>query len=72
VELGLITGAVGALGGARGLLAVKYLDATLREALPTSLQSWPGIFARVLARVRGPRAPRRPRWYDSDAAHRGF
>jgi len=40
---------------------------------PIAVWSWPGIIARVLAKwARGPRAQRRPRWYESDGAHRGF
>jgi hypothetical protein len=53
------------------MMLVSLLNA--REALPTPRRSWPGIIARVLANwVRGPRALRRPRWYDSDGAHRGL
>jgi hypothetical protein len=52
---------------------VMYLDATLGEALPIPRRSWLGIIARLLAKwVRGPGALRRPRWHDSDGAHRGF
>ena len=50
-----------------------HLDATLQEALTIPRGPLPGIIARVLAKwMRRPGAPRRPRWYDSDGAHRGF
>jgi hypothetical protein len=50
-----------------------YLKAKFREALPARRQSWLDIIARALVKwVRGVRAPRRSRWYDSDGAHRGF
>lgn len=73
MRLGLIIAAVAALGWARGLLATGAESAATLEALPTPRRSWPGVIARVLARwVRGPRPLSRPRWYDSDGAHRGF
>jgi hypothetical protein len=44
-----------------------YLKARFPEALPAPRRSWLDIIARVLVKwVRGPRAPRRSRWYDSD------
>ena len=50
-----------------------YLKAKLRDALPAPRQSWLNIIARALAKwIRGVRALRRSRWYDSDGAHRGF
>jgi hypothetical protein len=50
-----------------------HLDANLRKALSPPRRSWAGIIAGLLAKwVRGPRALRRPRWYDGDGAHRGF
>jgi hypothetical protein len=52
---------------------VMYLRAKFQEALPARRQSWVDIIARVLMKwVRGPRAWRRSRWYDSDGAHRGL
>jgi hypothetical protein len=44
-----------------------------REASPASRESWLSMIVRVFVIwVSRPRAPRPPKWHDSDGAHRGL